>query len=145
MTSLSRTPGQFESARFNQIAGVPYYPRYKDWLAQREGARGYEFGTPPHNVPPRTMTCDGPPRWYALDRRARLLRERALRDRLLLDVLSLGWQSPSPNGHRSTEARTKAAPLSNDEGLSCLTPSAREGPVSESSPAVMPGCAEALL
>ena len=49
MTSLPRISGQEESGRLKQIAGEPYYPRYREWLAQRGGARGYEFGNPaPH-------------------------------------------------------------------------------------------------
>ena len=138
MTSLPRISGQAESGRLKQIAGEPYYPRYREWLVQRGGARGYEFGSRPRTVPPPTMTGDAPPRWYALDRRARLLRERALRDRLLHDVLSLGRQSSSLSRHPLAEARMKAIPPQKDEGLSCLAFSGVSGTVSESPSAIMP-------
>jgi hypothetical protein len=81
-------------------------------LEGKEPAGGYDFHHPAvlRNVPPPTVHCDQPLRWWSLDRRRRLAVIMRLRDQLQDDILRLAdRRSPAlaairtPSAHHACE------------------------------------------
>lgn len=82
-----------------------YWRRYAAFFSKGRTAGGYEFGQRTANVPPPSVEFPTPLRWYSWDRPKRLRVIRAVRDRILQDILALQKNRQSRASSNLSEIR----------------------------------------